>query len=299
MRTALGCAILVLLLATGCRPQSDLSSAAVAQSRDAVDRGDPRRAISILEARLSFAPRDLAARSELARVWLSLGEASRASQVLRELPSDVAVDVDYRKTLARALVELHRIDEAAPVLAALSRDGELDGRLLDRWIEQLAEGAWSDPIEGRGAIALAAFPDSVTARDSPAKLEIEHRRLHTAGRHSEAAEVEALFLERYPTDPASYDIALTRSKRLLAEGQPEPSLALARQAAALDPSRAAPWVQQSLALDALDRAEESLHALDRALAADPYDTANRALWSRAAALRDRAPSRRIVVEIEP
>jgi tetratricopeptide (TPR) repeat protein len=141
------------------------------------------------------------------------------------------------------------------------------------------------------------FPDAAAARDSPAKLQLDHRRLLAAGRRSEAAEVEALFLERYPEDPRSYGIALARSKRLLAEGQAEPSLALARRAAAIEPSSAAPWVQQSLALEALKGGDESLHALDRALVADPYDAAAGRLRDRATGLRDNEPSRRIVIEV--
>lgn len=130
--------LITLLVGGACSAPAGRSARTVSEARSAAARGETERASRLLQARLRFAPHDVAAATELARLRLAQGRPSEARRILEKLPDDAPRDTAYRRLRARLEVESGSVRTAAPLLAALAARGEGEPEVVDHFLDEVA-----------------------------------------------------------------------------------------------------------------------------------------------------------------
>jgi len=131
---------------------------AVAGARDLWARGEPARAVEILEAERALRPRDPTVYLVLGSFYYNLGSAHRAAPVLAEgleaEPGDPATLRSLRYFLGLSLTALHRLEEAAELFEAATGSDRGDA------LAPYGLG-WVHARERRFEEAIAAFEVAV------------------------------------------------------------------------------------------------------------------------------------------
>lgn len=159
------------------------------------------------------------------------------------------------------LIEERRLSQAAHAWRALwVEDSEADD-LLDVLAETaLGAESWS--------IVEELEPQLRTRGTAEALLAL-HALLIRRGAWAEAEALENDFLERHPGHPERYELILARARRESRSGSADEGLRLAREATRLRPDRAEGFVEQAIALQALQQDDEARDALNSALLVEP------------------------------
>lgn len=270
----LSLAALAALAAAGCGDFEARRERLFARAAAAERAGDPAGAARILESGLAADPRDVALRLALAAGWERRGEPGRARLALDALPADVPRDASYLRELAR-LVRLERrrafelaleqreLGGAVRLWRQLAESEPDARRLLDALlVAALRRDAWS---------VLEQLEPELRRQPTPRASLALHRLLLSRGEWGRAEALERAFLVRHPGHPGRYGLVLARARRESRSGAPREGLRLAREAARLRPDRAGGFLEQAVALRALDRGGAARSALRTALLVDPSD----------------------------
>ena len=171
-------------------------------------------------------------------------------------------EVDLPQRWLGRLFEIQVEDRS--LINALATAKRLEGparsRALDLWYREAVDCT---------CVLELDLPELEAEPITPWKLLVRHRRLLARGAGGKAAEVERRFLARFPEHPERFRFLLSRARRQNRLGNHEEGLAVALEAASLEPERVGPQVERGLALAALGRRDEALLAFELALAIDP------------------------------
>jgi tetratricopeptide (TPR) repeat protein len=187
------------------------------------------------------------------------------------------------------LVEAGELTRAAAAWRALAADGPEAAALLDALLAAALRAEARDVLE-------ALEPELREERTARSSLAL-HRLLIDRGEWARAEAVEREFLARHPRHPARYALVLARARRESRSGSPEAGLRLAREAARLRPDRAAGFVEQAIALRALERTSAARRAVRAALRVEPDDALALRLAEELDPADLREPEHRISIEL--
>jgi Flp pilus assembly protein TadD len=253
-------------------------------------RDQAAEARRVLEALPSDVPRDAAYRTTQARIAVAaapIEDASRALGFLAAHGADLPRDRDtflsrWRKVgfgdadlldplpsgsrlaLAESLVEAEELLSAVSVWRTLPEDGAT-AALFERIV--------TAALRLESVLTLVELEPELRTEATPRTSLALHRLLLVRGEWAEAEGVERRFLARHRGDPRRYGLVLARARRESRAGSPAVALRLARDAARLRPDRAEAFVEEAIALRALDRNDKAEAAIRTALLVDPDDPA--------------------------
>ncbi|MCP4896177.1 MAG: tetratricopeptide repeat protein [bacterium] len=117
--------------------------AAVEKAAEAIRIGDLVSAEAEIKAYLQFAPRDIDARTRLAKLLSDQGLNHEALRLITTLPAGTELDESSRLLLGRLLLSDNQLRRCGPLLVALERDAALEPGLKAGFLEAVAN---YDPV---------------------------------------------------------------------------------------------------------------------------------------------------------
>ncbi|MEM9593138.1 MAG: tetratricopeptide repeat protein [Acidobacteriota bacterium] len=259
-----------------------------------LDEGRPLDAVAALEAVPADTDPGPEVRALMARARLGAGQGKRAAALFAQLDGRFGVEPQELDRLLELLACRPETWPPKPPATWTRRllDHQLRAGCLDAAVELWRRGLPADaPPSGGPApealldrllrrLVLAGevelllrLPERGAPPETPWKLLARHHLLLQRGAEGEAKRVEDRFLDRFPDHPQRFRVLLVSARREIRAGRFGAGLERAQEAAALEPSRVGPLIEQALALDGLGRPREADRVLEQALALEPNSPA--------------------------
>lgn len=125
----------LLCLTVSCTSVEERRALLMERAEIAAQSGEEQRADELLRSALRYDPRDLQARTRLARLMVDRRQPWEAQRLLSALPDDVTPDLEYRQLIARLLIDGRQWRSAFAAVVGLKEAPELRDSLLRRAIE--------------------------------------------------------------------------------------------------------------------------------------------------------------------
>ena len=237
-------------LATAAAPDSE----GAAKARAAIDRGDLRAATIELKSALQKNPNDAAARLELGRLYLRIGNGPAAEKEIRSAIDLGVPAADWRLDFVEALIIQGKFDDA---LQRLDAAGELPEAEQVRALVLRGDAAMG---QGKRDAARARYEEAMAIAPDDERAGLGLLRV-TIGGADQAASAKAAdeFLTRFPQNT---EALLIRAELHRAAAENDQALALYDRALAREPQNVLARLGRATALIGQKNFDEARKELD-------------------------------------